>query len=172
MRTKRGDLEYFERVRTALAGVPGVHRVQVNPQTGSVLLEYGADESAVLATAKDEGLFTVAAADRALARHSEAQPGPRVAAPVSPLNLAASGLAGAGLLQLARGRVLGSASENLWNAYGFYALTRQALPSAVLIAFGLFQAVRGEVLGSATSLFVYAYLARRRAQDQAAEGTP
>ena len=44
-------------------------------------------------------------------------------------------------------------------------------PSALLVAFGLFQVARGEVLGSATSLFLYAYGARRRAGHHAAEDT-
>ena len=80
-----------------------------------------------------------------------------------------SDLPARGLLQLARGEIVGSASENLWNAYGLYAVTRNTLPSAFLIAFGLFQIARGEVLGSATSLFLYAYSARRLAQHRAPE---
>jgi len=50
-------------------------------------------------------------------------------------------------------------------------ITRRPLPSALLVAFGLFQIARGEVLGSATSLFLYAYGARRMAQHRAAKET-
>jgi len=70
-----------------------------------------------------------------------------------------------------RGEVVGSASENLWNAYGLYAVTRHTLPSALLIAFGLLQVARGEVLGSATSLLLYAYSAWRMAQHRAGQDT-
>jgi hypothetical protein len=80
-----------------------------------------------------------------------------------------SPLLGAALVQLVRGEVVGSASENLWNAYGLYAVTRQTMPSALLVAFGLLQVARGEVFGSATSLLLYAYSAWRMAQQQPAE---
>jgi hypothetical protein len=89
----------------------------------------------------------------------------------APLNLVALGLAGAGMLQVARGQVIGSASENLWNAYGLYAATRQRWPLTVLVPLGLLQIARGEVLGSATSLFLYALSARRMAQRQSTGDT-
>jgi hypothetical protein len=89
----------------------------------------------------------------------------------SPLNLVALGLTAAGVLQLARGKVVGSASESLWNAYGLYVMTREAWPLAVLVPFGVFQIARGEALGSATSLFLYAFSARRMAQRRSAVDT-
>jgi hypothetical protein len=163
---RRGDAGYFGRVRTALAGLPGVREVRVNPRTGSILVEHGGDGAALLASGRAQGLFDAEAPDRALAR-----PGAARGLPAAPLDLAAAGLAGAGVLQIVRGQVVGSASENLWNAYGLYAATRQILPSAILVAFGLVQIARGEVLGSATSLFLYAYSARRMARHRPAEET-
>lgn len=67
-----------------------------------------------------------------------------------------------------RGRVLGSATENLWNAYLHYAGSREAGPPTLLVALGLVQIARGEWLGSASSLFLYAYRARQIARHQPA----
>jgi hypothetical protein len=173
VRAKRGDAGFFQRVEAALARVSGVRSVRANPQTGSILVEHGGDERAVLAATRDQGLVTAEPANQSLAVfHAGASWSGGVApVPSSPFDLAALGLATAGLMQLARGQVVGSAAENLWNAYGLYAVTRQPLPSAFLVAFGLFQIARGEVLGSAVSLFLYAYSARRMARHRAAEET-
>lgn len=162
VRARRGDIAFFQNTEAALAELPGVRRVRANAQTAGILVEHGGDAADVLAAARARRLFTPEPPrERALAV-ATARAGARVAA--APLNLAAFGLAGAGLLQLARGQVVGSASENLWNAYGLYAVTRRALPAALLVAFGLFQIARGEVLGSATSLFLYAFSARQMAR--------
>ncbi len=171
VRARRGDPAFFVRLEAALAAVPGVRNVRANPQTGSVLIEHGGDEKAVLARARDQGLRTTEPTDKLPALRPAPPPDRGKGTPASPLDLAALGLAGAGLMQLVRGEAVGSASENLWNAYGLYAVTRQALPSAFLVAFGLFQVARGEVLGSAVSLFLYAYSARRMARQRAAEDT-
>ncbi len=171
---RRGDAGFFRRAEAGLARAPGVRAVRVNPHTASILVEHGGDEPAVLAAAKTQGLFGVAPVPsrpvRVLAVPALSS-GAAGANAWSPLDLASAGLAGAGLLQLARGRVIGSASENLWNAYGLYAITRQAWPSTLMVAFGLLQIARGEVLGSATSLFLYAFSARRLSQRKTAEKT-
>lgn len=172
--TRRRDAGFFERAVAFLAGEPGVRTVRANPHTASLLVEYEGDGTALLAAAEGHGLFEVAvpAPGRTVAVGAPpslpGSTGPKVP---SPLDLAAAGLAGAGLLQLLRGQVVGSASENLWNAYGLYAAKRQAFPSTLLVAFGLFQIARGEVLGSATSLFLYAFSARRMARHRAVEDT-
>ncbi len=36
----KGDAEFLERIKQSLSPMPGVRRVDVNPQTGSVLIEY------------------------------------------------------------------------------------------------------------------------------------
>jgi hypothetical protein len=161
---KRGDAAFFRNAETRLAAAPGVSRVRASPLTGGILVEHGGDEEGLLGSARKEGLFAAALPPS----------GPSaVAWPVHrepsgwPLQLAALGLSGAGVLQLTRGRAIGSASENLWNAYGLYATTRQKLPAALLASVGVLQVVRGEVLGSAISLFLYAYSAYRMGRGQA-----
>lgn len=170
---KRGDAGFFQKAEAVLAGMPGVRSARADPRTAGILVEHDGDGVAVLAAAREQDLFA-AVPDRAVRAPGRVQAEARSGAasaglPASPLDIAALGLAGAGVLQFARGQVVGSASENLWNAYSLYAVTRQALPSAFLVAFGLLQIARGEVLGSATSLFLYAYAARRMAQHRAAE---
>lgn len=172
VRVKRGDAEFFRRAESDLAEVAGVRTVRANPHTGSILVEHDGDQAAVLAAAEERRIFSAdprgPAGALGAAASKRSGGGSR---PASPLDVAAVGLAGAGLLQLARGQVVGSASENVWNAYGLYAVTRKALPSALLVAFGMLQITRGQVLGSATSLFLYAYSARRMARHRAAEDT-
>jgi hypothetical protein len=167
VRARRGDAAFFERAAALLTKQPGIQMVRVNPRTASILIGHSGDETAVLSVAKAQGLFEAAPAGPGrVAAVRSLSPGTK---PASPLNVAAAGLAGAGVLQLLRGQVVGSASENLWNAYSLYAVTRQAGPSALLVAFGLLQIARGQVLGSATSLFLYAFSARRMARHQAGE---
>ncbi|MFL5254446.1 MAG: HMA2 domain-containing protein [Rhodopila sp.] len=171
IRAKRGDPAFFRRIEALLSAAPGVSRARANVQTGSILVEYSGDEAAVHAAARGGGLYVVEPPDVAGAAHPMSSRVDGKPAVSSPLDLAAMGLAGAGLIQLVRGEVVGSASENLWNAYGLYAVTRHTLPSALLIAFGLLQVGRGEVLGSATSLLLYAYSAWRMAQHRAGQDT-
>jgi hypothetical protein len=168
IRAKRGDDAFFRRIEAELAATPGVISVRGNARTGGILLEYGGDEAAVLAAARVHGLWVAEPPHQFVA----ARPVPAWPAPTGPLpsalDMAALGLLGAALVQLVRGEVVGSASENFWNAYGLYAVTRRTMPSALLVAFGLLQVARGEVFGSATSLLLYAYSAWRMAQQQPA----
>lgn len=165
LRAKRGDAEFFRRLEAGLARIPGVRSVRASATTGGVLIEHGGDDAGILSAAKEQALFEAAPPARPPAPFT----GTAAELPGS-LDLAVAGLAGAGLLQLARGKIVGSASENLWNAYSLHAITKESRLAVLLVAFGLLQIVRGEVLGSATSLFLYALSARQIAQRQAAEG--
>ncbi len=168
VRARRGDAGFFERA-AGLGRVPGVHGVRVNAQTGSILIEHAGDEGAVLAAAQEQGLFKAAPPVQ-----NSANPSPNPLAKVetpATLNAAALGLAGAGLLQVARGQAIGSGTENLFNAHSAYTTTGQPWLAALLAGFGVIQIARGEVLGSATSLFLYALSFQRRAQYQAVGDT-
>lgn len=165
---RRGNASFFVRAAGLMATWPGIQRVQANPLTGSILVRHTGDSTDWLKAAQAEGLFEVVEPMRKMAvlnQGTPARPQP------SPLHVAATGLAAAGVLQIARGQVIGSASENLWNAYGLWVVTRRPWASALLCGFGLLQLFRGEVLGSATSLFLYAFSARRLARRLAAEDT-
>ena len=163
VRARRGDAGFFERAAD-LGRVPGVRAVHSNVQTGSILVEHAGDEAAVLAAAREQGLFGVAPPTQS------PNPLAGVETPAR-LNAAALGLAGAGLLQVARGQAVGSGTENLFNAHSAYTTTGQPWLAALLATFGVIQIARGEVLGSATSLFLYALSVKRRAEHQAVGDT-
>ena len=104
---KRGDAGFFGRVVAGLTDAPGVRPVKPMPGPGPSWIRHAGDEPAVFATARERG---------AVQRPSRREAGPsfplRPAGAVSALDLAAPGLAGAGVVQLARGQVVGSASGN------------------------------------------------------------
>ena len=156
VRDSRGDAAFFARVVRELHAVPGVRAVRANSMTGSLLIEHAGDEAPIFAAARERLLFEPAPDGRS----------GLVAAgiPRSPLRLAAAGLAGAGLVQLARGRAMGAASESFWHAYYSYTATRSAWPGIVLAGVGCLQMLRGEVFGSASSLLFYAWTVRRMAE--------
>lgn len=165
---RRGDASFFARAAGLMATWPGIQGVQANPLTGSLLVRYNGDSADWLRRAQAEGLFEAVEPVREMTVLKQGAP---ARPPLSPLHVAATGLAAAGVLQVARGQVIGSASENLWNAYGLWVVTRRPWASALLCGFGLLQLFRGEVLGSATSLFLYAFSAQRLARHLAAEDT-
>ena len=168
--SRRGHRGFFADAGQHIAGMAGVHRVQANPLTGGLLVEHAADTAAVAAFAREHGLFDLRS--RAVApRTRGVVPAGAPSVLPHPMSLAALGLAGAGVVQFARGQVLGSASESLWNAYSAQAVLRQPVLAAGLAGLGLVQLARGPVLGSAVSLFLYALNARRLARGQIAEPT-
>jgi hypothetical protein len=65
--------------------------------------------------------------------------------------------------------MLGSASENFWNAYGAYRIFHNSPVALVLGALGLWQLLRGQWLGSASSLLFYALVAQSLASEEKAQ---
>src|SRR5436309_2534469 len=99
LRAKRGDAGFFRRVEAGLARIPGVRSVRASATTGGVLIEHGGDDAGILSAAKEQALFEAAPPARL--------PAPFIGAAAElpgSLDLAVAGLAGAGLLQLARGK--------------------------------------------------------------------
>lgn len=167
VRNRRGDEAFFREMLGALTATVSVQEVRSNPATASILVSYSGQESAVLNTIRACGLDVRETAPPTVVVVRRSNP---VTMPTA-LDVAAVGLATAGAVQLARGQVVGSASENLWNAFGLYAVTRQRWIPLILVALGLRQVMRGELLGSAVSLFLYALSARRLAQHRGTEDT-
>ena len=166
---RRKDVGFFDDTAKKLLLFDRITRVAANPVTAGILILHDGDGSGVLAEARDAGLFDTAAPPVDPLRKQK--PSMQALETQNPRDAAAIALAAAGLMQVARGRVLGSASENLWNAYGVYVTTRQTRVTALLAGFGLLQLMRGEALGSAVSLFLYAWGARRLARGKRAEDT-
>lgn len=164
---RRGDGTFFGEVRDVLATAMSVQHVRTNPATASVLVTYSGPENAILDFLRARGVDVRETATPTAVVVRRSNPVARSTA----LDVAALGLTASGMVQLARGRVVGSASENLWNAVGLYHVTQQPWIPGILVALGLRQVVRGEILGSAVSLFLYAWSARRLARHQRTEET-
>lgn len=167
--SRRGNRGYFVGASQRIAGLTGVRRVQANPLTGGLLVEHAVGTAAVADFARGHGLFDVR--PRATPPARAMVPAGAPPALPDPMSVAALGLAGAGVVQLARDQALGSASESLWNAFTAKAVLRQPVLAAGLTGLGLLQLARGPVLGSAVSLFLYALSARRLARGQASDSS-
>lgn len=164
IRTHRDDARFFAEIAGRIAGLAGVRAVRANPRTGSLLIEHEGPAAALLRSVTEDGVLEAMPAEpppsarqRAYSRRLGAMP---------PLSVAAVGLAGLGAYQVARGQILGSASENFWMAFRIYLLMGRPRIAALLVAFGVYRLVKGQALGSAESLFYYAAQANRMAKRQ------
>jgi hypothetical protein len=127
--SRKGDSRYFLDLERGLRSCPGVKAVSVNPVTASVLVSHAetANADGIARCAKQADLFALAGDERRtlpLIRRAEdvlRQADERLIG----LSRGASDLRstllllllGAGLVQLVRGEVLGSASTLLWYAF-------------------------------------------------------
>jgi hypothetical protein len=157
-----GDAAFFARVQSAMAELPGFRSVRTHTYCGGIIVQYAGGIDILRAFAQDRQLFEIVPENRR-------QPSSQVSQSYMPsrgqaLSFAAAGMAGLGVYQATRGRLVGNAVENLWNAYGATAQLRMPWVSAVLAGFGLYRLASGPVLGSATSLVFYALNARAMAK--------
>jgi hypothetical protein len=60
--SRRRDADFFAQVATALGGLEGVQQVATTPISGSVLIYHRAPVDTIVAFAREQGLFQVAAA--------------------------------------------------------------------------------------------------------------
>ncbi len=121
---RRGEPRYFTRLSECLSHCAGVARLQVNPRTGSLLLEHTVPLAQIAAFAQTHQLFTLAPPDslqqeitqstqaglrwlnRQFAQASEGLLNVRV--------VLILGLAGLIFIQVARGQILMPATNLLW----------------------------------------------------------
>lgn len=164
--SRRGDAPFFAEIAARMARLAGVRAVRANLRTASLLIEHDGPADALARSASEQRVLEIVPAAPAPTRAQ--QYSGRLAA-LPPLSVAAAGLAGLGLYQMARGEMLGSASENFWMAFRTYALLGRPQIAALLVGFGLFRLAKGKALGSAESLFYYAATAHRMARRRGAE---
>lgn len=149
----RGDAAFFDRLVEDVASTPNIVEVRANARACSLTVCGDGANGPVRATLEQSGLFDFRSAPRARERRSRSV--------VDRDAVLAVALSGLGLVQVARGRLTGPASENLWNAYrahGHLANRAAAVAYAVL---GLVQIARSRRLNSASALFFYALTARQ-----------
>lgn len=154
---RRGDRAFFQRVEARLGEAGFVRAVRGNAATGSLLLWHDGALGDLVAYARANGLFDlrpdVPRSPRPLPRRTgmAAEP-PRPSLRM----LTAAGLAGLGVAQIARGRIVGPATESFWNAHRARTALGRPWLAATLAALGMYRAATGPALGSAVSLLFYA----------------
>ncbi len=155
--SRRGDMEFFEAAAEWLGRTPSIGSVQVNPRTASIVMRYAGPLEPIL----EEARAWLRVIDRTPAAPRRRR---RTEISVSPMSLTAAGFVALAAFQLARGRLAGSASEHLWNAY--IALRQFGRPgvAAAFAGIGVVQVARGRVLGPAATLMSYAINANRMAR--------
>jgi hypothetical protein len=105
---RRGDAAFFASVAGGLSTIPGVHKVEVRPLTGSILIQHGPPLARIGAAAEKLRLFVV----------SNAQPLPPTmpALPIDPKIAVGVGLGALALWQLVEGRIFPPAITLAWYA--------------------------------------------------------
>lgn len=137
--SRKGQEDYFQKVKDALVARPDVAFVTTNPVTGSILLLHTAELAALEAFARGRGWFDIAATPPATKTALSAAETliDRVDERLRALtherydlnNTLFLGLVGLGVLQAVRGQVLGPASSLLASAASILLLQRS--PDAV-----------------------------------------
>lgn len=161
---RRHQPDYFAQLSQRLSAHPRVRQVEVNAGTGSVLLRHDGAIAPILEELGDV-LRLVRDAPPPVRR-----PAPRAvrSVPVSAFQLAALGCVALGAWQLRRGRLLGTASESVWQAYNAWRYLRAPGVAAALLGGGMVQLARGQVLSPAVSLLFYAMNLRQSRRPPAA----
>lgn len=122
---RRGDIQYFEHLATALAGYPGVVHAHANPQTASLLIEHSGVLPEITDRAAAEELFEVVHDTLApIVEEGQAPTTPvnpeaqayRLHAKPQMLPALAVGFAGLGVYQLFRRQILAPATTLFWYA--------------------------------------------------------
>lgn len=126
--SRRRDGPFFARIGDQLAAMPGVDGVDANPFTGSILVRT-ADAALVIQRAEREGLFRVAErkadGERKLFRQRGGRRTGRFSDGIGVRHLIGAGLAGAGVVQIARGNIFAPAVTMLWCAGDIFQMWRR-----------------------------------------------
>ena len=160
--SRRGDVPFFERVVRELSKHPAMHELTATPLTGSITLHYFEPLHPIVAAAADQKLFETRRLEPQ-SNVSEAKRASRLREGSGFTDAIATGLSGLSLFQATRGRVFGSAAENLWHAFGAQRILGRPDIAAAFALLGIYQILRGQLFGSASSLFFYALMTRQMA---------
>lgn len=161
--SRRGDVPFFEDLVRRLSALPGIAELRANPLTASLVIRHDGDTEAITSFLAREGLAEVRPAAEPLARMD-------VAAGSADANAAlAVGLSSLSLTQAARGQLTGTASENLWNAYGAHRTLQSRWLTLLYLGLGAYQLANGRWLNSATALMFNALTAWHLAQKSGGE---
>lgn len=152
---------YFDQLAARLSAHARVLQVTVNAATGSVLIRHDGAIEAIVADVHDLLHITRRPDGEPRRRAARGLPGPVA---ISATGVGVVACVALAAWQLRRGRLLGTATENAWNAYNAWRNLRTPSVATALLGGSLIQLARGKVLSSAGSLLYYALnLARTRA---------
>lgn len=125
--SRRGDEQYFDRLKNTLGQCPGIHNVEVHALTSSALIAHGCDHESISRFGLEQGLFNLFGGEEGPPLMQElfsrtGMVGDTVSAIVGQrVDLMASAfvaLVGLALFQTLRGNVLAPAVTLLWYAVG------------------------------------------------------
>lgn len=167
--SKRGDMPFFEKVVRELSKHPSLHKLTANPVTGSMVLYYCEPLKSITTAAVSQKLFKTRRRepqnDKNNSKHPSAlRQGYWLAGGI------ATGLSGLGLFQVAQGNALGSATENLWHAFGAHRMLGRSDIAVVFGALGIYQLLTGQLFSPASSLLFYALMLRQITAVEQARG--
>ena len=135
-RPAKGDRAYFEGAVDKLSGEPSIRSVRASARTGSITIEHDGHAREVAFLAREAGLFDL---PEAAVAHLLAEGVAGKFVDVDAPSLVSSGLAGMGVYQAARGNVLGSGVEHIWQAYSAARTLGRPGIAAVLALLGAYQ---------------------------------
>jgi hypothetical protein len=165
----RGNPAFLESLVAQLAKDPEIEDVSANPITGSIVIRHMSDDEAASLLERHGGLFELRA-DEPQSASLPAIPFPELDS--GQLSSLAWGLFGLALYQASQGRLLGSAAENLWYAYGAQRLLNNQPLAFAFAALGLYQFLRGNILGSASTLLFYSLVVAQVAESSVDSSAP
>ncbi|MEZ2128815.1 MULTISPECIES: hypothetical protein [unclassified Sinorhizobium] len=173
---RRGDVSYFRSAIEKLSEHPEIAGLRANPVTGSILIQHGTDLPSIREIAAKHEVFDLQEAPTPPSRPASPPPDRRAAdvhtAARGGTRATEFGLMGMALYQFLRGRALGPATENFWNAYGGMRILNNRLIAFVFLGLGVFQLTRGRWAGSASSLLFYAFVVRQLSSSRTGKSPP
>lgn len=153
----RGRSELLQPLADRLKEDRDVARVTANPLTGCLVIRGAQGANPLKALERSEAVEMRHGAPPVLTRWGRQA---RTLATLPPKSPSAA-LAVLALYQAARGRAMGSAAENFWNAYGSQRLLDSPSLALGFAALGIRQLLAGNMLGPASSLLFYSLILRR-----------
>ncbi len=159
---RRRDTAFFEQIISLLSQHPAVEEARANPLTGSLLVRHSGPIEELAGIAVQTGLIGADTLAELMKRPMPTGSWARLFVGQGQ-QLPTVALALLGVLQMARGRIFGPASELFWHTRELWQRGRP-FPALGLALLGLIQLSRTNLFGSATSLLFYGLMLQNERQ--------
>jgi Heavy metal associated domain 2 len=173
----RGHAAFFTALSRQLADHPAILSVRTIPVIGSVLILHQTDFPSLAAYIDQQGFCHIVPRQPGHAQQAPAPPGTQDVGAVEPptppgpkpwMHVTALGFASLTVPAVHQHQYLGTALENLWNAYQAHT-NHFSVWTWLLTGAGVYQLLQGHILPPALTLLFYATSARQLAQGQSQE---